>query len=240
MEKITQGFVLAAGLGTRMAPLTDTCPKPLLSVANKTMIDRSIDALKNVGVEDITVNTHYLGDLIEEHLGYRDDVNIQFSNEEEILETGGGVKKALANFNNKPFYVLNSDVICTDGAKHYLQNLAEFWDTDKMDILLQLYPIDKLLVKKENGDYQIDNSGKLIFKDNLDTKAKYLFTGPRIIHPRIFDNITDKAFSFKKLFDQAEEKKRLYGIVHDGEWFHIGTPEELMKTDELFKKRMAA
>ena len=150
MEKIDQAFVLAAGFGTRMRPLTDNCPKPLLEVNGITMLDRALNDLKTKEIKKVMVNCHYLSEMVEEHLKLRGDKNIELSIEDEILETAGGVKKEIHKFENSPMFVLNPDIICKQGSKNYLDNLSENWEEDKMDILLLLYP-KKILVEKNKS-----------------------------------------------------------------------------------------
>src|SRR3954469_23766562 len=124
-----KAFVLAAGMGERMRPLTDNCPKPLLTVAGETMLDRTLEALVEAGVEDVVVNTHYLGQMIADHLKNRKHPRITFSHEAELLDTGGGVKKMLKFFGNEPFYVLNADVLWTNGKESTLKVMADKWDS---------------------------------------------------------------------------------------------------------------
>jgi len=240
-QRITRGFILAAGLGSRMRPLTDICPKPLLKVQGKPIIDYALDSLKQAGVTDVIVNVCYLGEMIEEHLKHRTDINITISHEEERLETGGGVKKELGFFNDQPFYVLNGDVIWMNGSVPVLQRLAHNWDSATMDLMLLLYPKDKLSDFTGAGDYNFDtkNTGIIKHRGSQDS-ASYVFAGPRIVHPRIFENSPECAFSFIELFHKADRSRRLYGAVHDGEWYHLGTPEELAQTEAILKERSVA
>ena len=238
--KIEKAFVLAAGKGTRMRPLTDTCPKPLLKVAGKPIIDYALDALVAQGVKEAVVNLNYLGHMLEDHLQKRDDIKITLSWEDERLETGGGVKKELSVFGDEPFYVLNGDVIWTGGSSPVLERLANHWDEKLMDLLLLVYPTHKLDGYEGQGDYAIDSdSGRLIYRTGDDI-VPYIFAGPRIVHPRLFENTPDGYFSFLELFHKAEKNGRLYGAIHDGDWHHVGTPEALAKTENLLLKSKAA
>lgn len=241
----TKAFILAAGKGERMRPLTDTCPKPLLSVAGKPMIDRALDALVRAGVTDCVINTGYLAEQIETHLQNRTDIAITFSREDDLLETGGGVKKALDFFEGQPFYVLNGDVIWTDHTEPALLRLAAHWDGDAMDACLLMYDKNRLPDYKGKGDYFLNGDhSKLIHVSRCPEEgaesANTIFAGPRIVHPRLFDEAPDGSFGFLQLFHQAELSGRLHGLRHDGQWYHVGTPEELEKTEQLLKKARAA
>ncbi len=240
-KKITKAFILAAGKGTRMRPLTDTCPKPLLEVNGKPIIGYALDALKDAGVTDVVVNLNYLGVQLEDYLRTRTDFNITLSWEDELLETGGGVKKELDFFKDEPFYVLNGDVIWDNGTVPALKRLKDAWDSTKMDALLLMQPIEKQDGYHGKGDYfQNEKTLELTRRTAEQDSAPYVFAGPRIIHPRLFDNSPTGAFSFLSLFDQAQKKGRLCGAVHDGNWYHVGTPDALYKTDAIFKKKNAA
>lgn len=227
---IKKAFVLAAGKGLRMRPLTDHCPKPLIEVDGSSMLDRALDDLAAAGVTEIVVNTHYLGEKIEDHLKKRKDLAITISREDELLDTGGGVRRVLDFFGNQPFYVLNADVVWTNGPVKALTRLAEAWDENKMDALLLLCPKDKANDPDLKGDFSVDPAGR------LSSKGKdMVFAGPRIVTPRLFDNAPEGAFSFTDLFRKAEKAGRLYGMVHDAGWFHVGTPAMLHQTNAALK-----
>jgi MurNAc alpha-1-phosphate uridylyltransferase len=228
-----KAFVLAAGKGERMRPLTDNCPKPMLYVGGVTMLDRALDALVAAGVEEVVVNVHYLGDMIVEHLKTRTVPKITISKEDVLLDTGGGVKQALSFFGDEPFYVLNADVLWTDGdTLPTLERMAKQWDSSKMDLLLLVHTIDGLPSYMGHGDYKLDGDfGRPVFAKDGNVDPNVIFTGPRIVNPRLFDGAPDGKFSFLQLFHKAEEAGRLYALLHDGEWHHVGTPEALEKTN---------
>jgi N-acetyl-alpha-D-muramate 1-phosphate uridylyltransferase len=230
-----KAFVLAAGMGERMRPLTNDCPKPLLYVGGRTMLDRALDALQEAGVEEVVVNLHYLPAKIEEHLASRKTPKITFSREEGLLDTGGGVKKALSFFGDEPFYVLNADVVWTDGPSgSTLKGMAEMWDESKMDILFLLHTTKDLPAYNGKGDYYLaDGTDQPVFRGRTSTPANYIFAGPRICKASIFENSPEGAFSFLELFHRAEAKGRLYAYRHDGEWHHVGTPEALTETNRI-------
>lgn len=235
-----KAFVLAAGRGERMRPLTDACPKPLLDVAGRSMLDRALDALAAAGVEEAVVNTCYLGSMIEEHLAQRmaagQGPRITISREDVMLDTGGGVKKALAFFGDEPFYVLNADVIWTDGATPTLEQMAQAWDGARMDLLLLLHTTQDLPGYMGRGDYYLaDGSSTPVFGKTAAQPANYIFAGPRIVHPRLFKDAPEGAFSFLQLFHKAEAAGRLAAHRHDGGWYHVGNPEALEKTAALLR-----
>lgn len=230
-----KAFVLAAGMGERMRPLTDNCPKPLLMVGGSTMLDRALDALAEAGVEEAVVNVHYLPRMIEEHLKSRKSPRITISREEKLLDTGGGVKKMLEFFGGEPFFVLNADVLWTDGpGGTTLRQMAQGWDSATMDLMLLMHTTQDLPLYAGKGDYYLpDGSNKPVFKERADGKANYIFAGPRIAHPRLFENTPDGAFSFLQLFHKAELSGRLTAHRHDGDWHHVGTPEAFHETNRI-------
>ncbi len=232
---LKKAFVLAAGLGQRMRPLTDNCPKPLLYVGGRTMLDRALDALADAGVEEAVVNVHYLPQMIEDHLKTRTRPKITIVREDVLLDTGGGVKQMLDFFGDEPFYVLNADVVWTDGEKGAtLTQMAQQWDASKMDLLLLLHTTKDLPSYNGKGDYYLaDNTDQPVFKGRTREEANYIFTGPRIVHPRLFDGARDGAFSFLELFHKAELNGKLYAHRHDGDWHHVGTPEALQETNRI-------
>ena len=233
-----KAFVLAAGMGERMRPLTNTCPKPLLSVGGQTMLDRALDALVDVGVEEVVVNTYYLGHMIEEHLKSRKSPRITISHETGLLDTGGGVKKMIGFFGDEPFYVLNADVVWTDGNESTLKALADKWDSKKMDLLLLLHPSAEVPSYAGKGDYYLpEGADQPVFAKGTNKTANYIFAGPRIVHPKLFDGAPEGKFSFLELFHKAERQGRLYGLRHDGEWYHVGTPEALAETNQILSRR---
>jgi MurNAc alpha-1-phosphate uridylyltransferase len=228
-----KAFVLAAGLGKRMRPLTDACPKPLLEVGGRTMLDRALDALVAAGVEEAVVNTHYLSDMINDSLKKRTTPRITVSHEPVLLDTGGGVRKALGFFGDAPFYVLNADNVWTDGPVPALTRLADAWDGTKMDALLLLREKTPALAS-ERGDYYLEGDmGRPVLHGSEGRPVNAIFMGPRIVHPRLFDGETREIFSFLDLFNKAEAAGRLYALRHDAEWYHVGTPEAYKDTNRI-------
>lgn len=229
----THGMVLAAGLGLRMRPITESLPKPLVSLGGKTLLDRALDQLQAVDVRSATVNLHYLGHLIEEHLATRSDPKITFSWERDLLlETGGGVNAALPTLGDNPFYVVNADIAWEDGPQPALNRLANFWRDEDMDALLLLHPVAQATGYDGVGDYEADKEGTLIRRRDTPS-ASFVFTGVQLLHPRLFAGAPTGPFSLTKLYDQAEAAGRLFGLVHYGAWHHIGTPAGLAEAERV-------
>jgi MurNAc alpha-1-phosphate uridylyltransferase len=218
-------MVLAAGLGTRLRPLTETIPKPLVEINGRSLLDHAIDRLSLSGVERIVVNVHYKARMIAEHLARRDHPHIELSPEEELLGTGGGAAHALHRL-DEMFFVVNSDVFWLDGEDPALHRLAAAFDPDRTDAVLMLQRTVTAVGYEGNGDYFLDAAGPPRRRGERQV-APYLFAGMQLLHRRLFDGVKDRAFSLVRLFDRAEAADRLDAIVHDGEWFHIGTPQGL-------------
>jgi MurNAc alpha-1-phosphate uridylyltransferase len=223
-------MVLAAGLGTRLRPVTDTIPKPLIEINGRTLLDYAIDRLALVGVETVVVNVHYKAAMVAAQLARRDHPRIEISHETELLDTGGGVARALPLLDDV-FFVVNSDVFWLDGKDHALQRLAAAFDPERMDAILLLQRTATAVGYDGSGDYLIDASG-YPHRRGERAVAPFLFAGLQLLHSRAFAGISDRVFSLVRIFDRAEEAGRLQAIVHDGEWYHIGTPQGLAATRE--------
>jgi len=238
--KLKRGMVLAAGLGKRMRPITLNTPKPLIEVAGRNLLDRALDRMEEVAMEEAVVNIHYLGDRIERHLTKnRDNPKITISDEtDELLETGGGVKKALPHFKNEPFLVMNSDAMTLNGPEMALDRLAEQWDPKKMDALLLVSFTVDAYGYEGRGDFSIDPAGKVTRRSEGQV-APYLFTGTQILKPDVFEDTPDGPFSLNLIYDRLIEQERLYAVVHDGEWFHVGTPDGLDQAEAFMSQRYA-
>lgn len=230
-------MVLAAGFGLRMRPLTERLPKPLIEVGGQTLIDRTLDRLAAAGVEHVVVNTHHLADMVKHHLSSRDAPRASLSHESEILDTGGGVAKALPELGPDPFFVSNSDVIVLDGVRPALQRLAEAWDEARMDALLLVHPTVRAYGYDGVGDFAVDGNGLMRRRAEREV-APYLFAGVQILHPRLFEGCPDGPFSLNLLYDKAELADRLYGVVHDGVWMHIGTPQALDRAEHFLQREV--
>lgn len=232
----SRAMVLAAGLGLRMRPLTQNVPKPLLEVGGATMLDHALDRLDEAGVTDAVVNTHWLPEKIETHLMRRSTPSITISREDDLLETGGGIAKALPLLGEAPFYVANADIVWRDGPTPALLRMADAWMDDDMDALLLLTSTTRATGYDGNGDFLMDPVGRLERRPER-VVAPYVFTGVQILHPRLFADVPDGAFSMNVLYDRALEAERLFGIAHDGDWYHVGTPPAIDQADAEILER---
>ncbi len=221
-------MVLAAGLGTRMRPISDTLPKPLVELAGQTLLDHAIDRLAMVGIERVVVNVHYKADMVIARLAERDHPRIEISREDELLETGGGVARALPLL-GECFFVVNGDVLWLDGKDHALSRLAAAFDPAQMDAVLLFQRTTNAVGYEGSGDYFLDPLGVPRRRGEREI-APYLFSGVQLLHRRLFDGVAERRFSLNLLYDRAERAGRLSAIVHDGEWYHIGTPDGLDAT----------
>ena len=239
MMRPRRAMVLAAGLGKRMRPLTENKPKPLIEAGGRTMLDRVLDQLDSFGIEQVVVNRHYLGDQIEDHLKTRASPKTVISREDELLDTGGGVVNALDKLGEEPFFVVNADIVWLDGPTAALERLTQAWQDEAMDALLLMHRCVSAYGYSGRGDYFIDPRGVMRRRGTHDV-TPYVFAGVQILHPRLFVDAVDTPFSLNYLYDDAENRGRLYGLVHDGEWFHVGTPAGLKIADDRLFGRPGA
>jgi MurNAc alpha-1-phosphate uridylyltransferase len=218
-------MVLAAGLGTRMRPVTDGMPKPLVPVAGKALLDHVLDKLADAGVRDAVVNVHYFADQIERHLAGRRVPRITISDERrELLNTGGGVRAALRFLGTAPFFLLNSDTLWIDGVDGNLGRLARAFDPDRMDALLLLAPTATSVGYVGRGDFAMDAAGLLRRRREREV-VPFVYAGAAVLTPRMFVDAPEGPFSLNLLFDRAIDGGRLCGLRLDGVWMHVGTPE---------------
>ena len=226
-------MVLAAGIGKRMRPLTIARPKPLIPIAGRTLLDRALDHLRDAGVARAVINTHYFADHIDAHLARNEQgLEIKLSDERgQLLETGGGVVKALPLIDCDPFYVVNSDNLWVDGSLDTLKLLAHRWNPEAMDALLLLVPLARATGYEGRGDFYMDPVGRLRRRDHR--VAPYVFSGVQLLAKRLFDGEPAEPFSLNRIYDKALSAKRLFGAVHQGLWFHVGTPQSVTITEAL-------
>ncbi|WP_228461379.1 nucleotidyltransferase family protein [Paracoccus liaowanqingii] len=217
-------MIFAAGLGTRMRPLTDTRPKPLIEVAGRSLLDRALDLGRQAGAAPIVVNTHYLGAQIERHLQGQD---IAISREAgQILETGGGLRHALPLLGDGPVMTLNPDVVWT--GPNVLTALAGAW-RDDMDALLALVPLDRATARQGAGDFSLDPGHRLI------RQGDHVYAGAQIIRPDRLAGIADAAFSLNRLWDLLIAEGRAFGMIHPGGWCDVGTPQAIPLAEALLR-----
>jgi len=233
--RIECAMVLAAGLGKRMRPLTDDRPKPLVELAGRSLLDRALDGLAAAGMTRFVVNTHYRGEMIAAHLAGRDAIVL--SHESLLLETGGGVNAALPHLGDDAFFVVNSDAVWRDGKESTIARMAGRWDDAAMDALLLLVPMAAISgnMGDHPGDYHLDGDGRARRRAQGES-APFLFGGIQILHPRLFGDAPEGPFSLNILYDRAQHAGRLFGLRHDGEWFHVGSPAELASAERAFGK----
>jgi MurNAc alpha-1-phosphate uridylyltransferase len=231
MIRPRSAMVLAAGLATRMRPLSLERPKALIEVAGKPLLDHALDRLAEVGVERAVVNTHHLAAQIERHLAGRIKPAITLSHEPEILDTGGGIARALPLLGARPFYVINAKIFWRGGKAEALARLAEAWDEARMDALLLLQPTVGAVGYDGPGDFAMDQLGRLAFRDPREI-APFVYASIHLTHPRLFAGAPAGAFSLLQLWRRAAEAGRLHGLRHDGEWYHVATPAGLAAARE--------
>lgn len=231
---IRTAMVLAAGLGKRMRPLTATRPKPLVEVAGKPLLDHVLDRLRAVGIKRAVVNTHYLADAVAAHLkDEAQDLEILISDEtSELLETGGGVTKALPLIEDETFLIVNSDNLWVDGPIDAIRLLEERWEETKMDALLLVVPLANAHCHNGTGDFRMDALGHLT-RRAPGKPAPFVYTGVQIVSRRLFQDAPDGAFSMNVLWNRAIAENRVFGLVHEGLWFDVGTPPAIAKTETI-------
>ncbi|BAT61729.1 D-glycero-alpha-D-manno-heptose 1-phosphate guanylyltransferase [Variibacter gotjawalensis] len=226
-----RAMVLAAGLGTRMRPLTETMPKPLVKVGGRALLDHMLDRLADQGVEEAIVNVHYLADQIKAHTANRKKPKVTISDESgQILGTGGGVVKALPLLGNAPFFHVNSDSIWIEGPKPNLERMAGSFDPARMDVLLLMAATATSIGYDGLGDYAMLTDGSLQRrKERL--VAPFVYAGVAVLSPKLFADAPQGEFSLTKLFDRAEEAGRLHGLRMEGTWMHVGTPDAIAEAE---------
>lgn len=228
-------MILAAGLGTRMRPLTYTLPKPLVKVAGKPLIDHVLDRLAEAGVERVVVNVHHLADQMQRHLAQRKQPLIVISDERGLLlGTGGGVKKALPELGDAPFFHINSDTIWIDGVKPNLARLADAFDPAAMDALLLLAPTNGSIGYSGRGDFAMAADGQLRKRAEQEV-APFVYAGAAILSPALFKSTPEGELSLTTLFDRAAQARRLHGLRMEGLWMHVGTPEAIASAEAAIK-----
>ncbi len=234
MTKLDTGMIFAAGLGTRFRPITDTIPKPLVKVKNKPLIDYNFELFINYGLKKIVVNCFYHAEKLKNYIKQNysgKSFEVEIIIEEERLETGGGLKHAIANTGIKPLFTLNSDIIFPDiKNKNPMRIMAENWNADKFDCLLLLVHKNDFLGYEGNGDFSINASGKIEKRQ----ENEFVFTGLQIINNAILQNYPKKIFSLSEIFNLCLEKQRLGFIIHENKVLHVGDPEAL-KTAENYE-----
>ena len=232
-------MVLSAGLGTRMRPLTDKMPKPMVEVGGKPLIDHVLDRLAEAGVARAVVNVHHFAEQLERHLAARTNPKIVISDERGLLlGTGGAVVKALPLLGEAPFFHVNSDSIWIDGVKPNLVRLAEGFDPAAMDALLLLAPTTGSIGYAGRGDFTFAADGRLKRRGEREV-APFVFAGAAILAPALFKDAPQGEFPLTVLFDRAAEQGRLFGLRLEGLWMHVGTPDAIALAENAFRASTA-
>jgi N-acetyl-alpha-D-muramate 1-phosphate uridylyltransferase len=230
---IDTAMLMAAGLGKRMRPLTATRPKPLVKVAGKALMDHALDRLAAGGIKTVVVNVHYLADTVEAHLRTRKDMDFRISDERaKLLETGGGLIHARPLLGDKPFICANSDNLWIDGPAETLGMMQRLWDPERMDALLLLVPLARANCHSGPGDFHMDAGGRLTRRKTAHV-APFVFTGVQILSPSLLVDPPADVFSTNIFWNRAIEAGRLYGAVHQGLWFDVGTPQAIPVVESM-------
>lgn len=230
MSDIKTAMILAAGLGTRMRPLTDTKPKPLVKVGGKALIDWVLDDLARAGIETVVINVHYKADLLRAHLADRTLPKIKISDEtDQLLDTGGGVAAALPLIDEDVFLVTNSDALWGRGSADAVSPLRHTWSSERMDSLLLLADMSRAHGFDGAGDFDLNEGGTPVRRGDKPS-AQTVYGGTQLVHRRVFDNCPAGAFSFNVIWNKALQQGRLKAVLHDDDWYHVGTPDAVEPT----------
>ena len=219
-------MVLAAGLGKRMRPITDTMPKPLIMIAGRALLDRGLDSLEAAGVIRAVVNVHYLPEQIADHLAARGTPQTLISDESGgLLDSAGGIVKALPVLGSEPFYILNADTFWIDRDEPNLRRLALAWDAAKMDILLMLADLESATGHSGGTDFTVDTDGRL--SRAAGAPDGLIYAGAAIVSPALFAGAPEGPLSLNRYFDAAIDAGRLFGMKMEGRWITVGTPDAI-------------
>jgi N-acetyl-alpha-D-muramate 1-phosphate uridylyltransferase len=234
-----QAMVLAAGLGRRMLPLTEATPKPLIRIHGKALIDYGLEALARAGVRRVVVNIHHFADQMRAHLAGITRPEIIISDESrQLLDSGGGILKALPYLGEQPFFVINSDSFWIEGYQPNLINVARQWDPERMDILLLLSGMANAIGYHGAGDFTMDAEGRLLRRGERQV-SPFAYAGAGILKPELFADPPGDRFSLNVMFDRALEQQRLFGVRLDGLWLHVGTPTAVREAEEAIARSAA-
>ena len=225
-------MVMAAGLGTRMRPLTSNRPKPLVRVGGVTLLDHVLDQLRSAGIGRIVVNVHYLSDQIEAHLAdFAQDFDVTISDERDLLlDTGGGLVRAKPLISGDPFYCINADNWWSDHGDNSMLRLAAAWDAARMDVLMLMVPVDRAGNTQGSGDFDMDSAGRLS-REGAKRPRDYVWTGVQLMAKSIITDPPSEAFSTNVFWDRAIAAGRCFGLIHHGPWFDVGYPEAIAMTE---------
>ena len=232
--RIKKAMLLAAGYGTRLKPLTDHTPKPLVPVAGRPMIEYALDKLRAYGIEEIVINVSHLKAQLVDYFSAQKNFRVTISEEAEPLETGGGLKKAEPFLGNEPVFAINSDILWTDDGVTALNRLAKTWDDAKMDFLLLAQSKAKAVGHDKGEDHLFIKPENTLGWNAAD--EPYIISGIGIFHPRVLREAPDGKFSVKVLWMKALAQNRLFCLPHHGRWFQTGTLDDIQKTEAALKR----
>ena len=233
--RVRRAMVMAAGKGTRMRPLTDTMPKPLVPFGGKPLIDHVLDRLEEAGIEEAVVNVHHFADMLEAHLAARKSPRIVISDERAgLLDTGGGTKKALPLLGEEPILTFNSDSVWAEELGSNLAELIAAWDPERMDALLMIAEAARTIGYVGRGDFNMDAAG-LLSRRGPSTTAPFMFAGVQIVKPALFADGPAGPFSTNLVWDRLIEKARLFGHRMTGTWMHVGAPDDLAEAEAFLR-----
>lgn len=236
-------MILAAGKGLRMRPITDSLPKPLVMVRGERLIDRVVAKLVAGGIKNIVVNMSWHADMLEDHLNrlakHYPDINFTWSDERDLLlETGGGVTKALRDGllpNDRPFFVVNSDIVWRDGPANCFLRMARRW-TEEDKALLLLQATAGAIGYTGQGDFFLSEDGTPVWRGNA-MVAPFIYTGIQLLHPDLFASAQVSPWSLVQAYDDAIENRTLRGLLHDGDWMDAGSLDSLRIIDNELGRR---
>ena len=239
--RISTVMVLSAGFGTRMAPANNTVPKPLVRLGSKALIDHVLDRHREAGIERAIVNVHYKADMIEAHLKGRKQPAIEISDErEKLLDTGGGVKKALPRLGGGAFLIHNADSVWIEGVGSNLARLMHAWDEERMDCLMMLALGSHSLGYQGRGDFAFSADGRIRRRKMEQELVPFAFTGVSMAHPRLFDGSPDGVFSLNAVWDKAIAAGRAFGMRMEGTWMHVGSADALAQAEQRLAREILA
>lgn len=234
-----KAMLLAAGMGTRMRPVTDTMPKPMVKVAGKSLINYTLDALDDAGVPEAVVNVHYLAPLMVRHLSGRTRPRVVISDETaQLLDTGGGVAKAMPLLGDAPFFVGNCDAIIAGGSIPAAQRLADAW-TDALDVVMLVHARETAHGFDGAGDFFVGADGRMT-RRGAAAEAPFVYAGLFILHPRAMAGLKAEPFSLNVVWNKAIAADRMRAVTHDGQWYHVGTPEAIGETEVLLARQASS
>lgn len=235
MTEIKRAMIMGAGHGTRMTPLTDDKPKPLVRFMGKPLIDHALARLSAAGVDEVVVNVHAHADLLEAHLKRVSTPKVVISDERyELLDTGGGVKKARALLGDDPIITFNSDSVWIEGRRPTLTRMMDAWHPEHMDALLMIASATNTIGEVRRGDFTMEPDGRLVRREEQSV-APFMFAGVQIVNPTLFDEGPAGAFSTNLIWDKAIERGRLFGLRMEATWMHVGTPGDLADAERFLR-----